>query len=76
MVAVRMWAEGLRVELPDGALADARATEFEFRSWPSVPQGSLGGADILVCQLGRLSSRPRSRTGKSGEPAGWKACPT
>ena len=31
----------------------------DSRSWPAMPQGCLRGADILVCQLGRLSSRPR-----------------
>jgi hypothetical protein len=29
-----------------------------------------------VVQLGRLPSRPEGRTGKSGKPAGSKACPT
>ena len=48
----------------------------KFRSWPPMPHGCLRGADILVCQLGRLSSRPRSRTGMSGKPAGWNACLT
>ncbi len=34
-------------------------------------------ADLLVCRFGRFSNRlPRHRTGKSGELAGWKACPT
>ncbi|HEY2081356.1 MAG TPA: error-prone DNA polymerase [Verrucomicrobiae bacterium] len=34
-------------------------------------------ADFPVCGFGRLSSRPSEhRTGKSGEPAGWKACAT
>ena len=32
----------------------------EFRSWPAMLQGFLRGADILVCQLGRLSSRPEA----------------
>jgi membrane fusion protein, multidrug efflux system len=33
-------------------------------------------ADIPVCRFGRLSSRPSEpRTGKSGKPAGSKACP-
>jgi hypothetical protein len=34
-------------------------------------------ADILVCGFGRLSSRQFEHgTGKSREPAGWKACAT
>ncbi len=34
-------------------------------------------AHVLVCRSGRLSNRPSGGpTGKSGEPAGWKACPT
>ena len=34
-------------------------------------------ADIPVCRLGRFSSRPLDgRTRMSGQPAGWKACPT
>ena len=35
------------------------------------------GADIPACGLWRLSRRPnKQRTGKSAEPAGWKARPT
>jgi hypothetical protein len=42
-------------------------TQPEFQSWPWPLQGCRWGAAIPVCRLGRLFSRPRRRTGKSGE---------
>jgi hypothetical protein len=40
----------------------ARALEMrdysEFRDWLTISKGWLRSADILVCELGRLSSRP------------------
>jgi hypothetical protein len=41
-----------------------------------IQRPSHGSADILVCEFGRLSSRPQCRPKKSGDPAGWKACAT
>jgi len=38
--------------------------------------GCLRGADILVCQLGRLSSRPEAGLESPANRQAWKACPT
>ena len=45
--------------------------------WDHEP-GLARSAGFRACGFGRLSSRPFfvHRTGKSGKPAGWKACPT
>ena len=42
MVAVRIWAESLKVELPDDALADARAPELRlgFDQYPDRKRGA------------------------------------
>ena len=58
------------------------------RAWERTPRtvhtprapalGLAGNAGFRACGFGRLSSRQSlvHRTGKSGKPAGWKACPT
>ena len=58
-----------------GQIRRSHNAEPQSLSWPSILEVACG-ADSPVCQLGRLSSRPLGRTGKSAEPAGWKACPT
>jgi hypothetical protein len=49
--------------------------EPEFRSRPAMMQGCLRRATFLSARWETFQS-PQGRTGKSGEPAGWKACPT
>ena len=55
------------------------ANEHEWTRICGPPRHGPGvrRADMPVCRFGRLSSRPAvGQTRKSGEPAGWKACPT
>ncbi len=49
-----------------------------FRMHRDHEPGLARSAGFPACGFGRLSSRPSlvHRTGKSGKPAGWKACLT
>ncbi len=57
---------------------DSAKTPRTARAPGALELWSAGSAGFPACGFGRLSSRQSlvHRTGKSGKPAGWKACPT
>src|SRR5687767_14394104 len=60
---------------PAGSPGSRSTAKPEFRSWP-VGLHLLEWGRHSCLPVGATFQSPRGRTGKSGEPAGWKACPT